>query len=57
MRSSDHAIPKIPWSGLIGARNIVMHTYDQLRPDLIREMVDVHVPRLLDQCRTILGES
>jgi uncharacterized protein with HEPN domain len=31
--SFHRAHPEIPWSGIIGARNIVMHAYEFLRPD------------------------
>jgi uncharacterized protein with HEPN domain len=36
--------PEIPWSGIIGARNIVMHAYEYLKPELIREMAETDVP-------------
>ena len=51
------AHPEIPWSGLIGARNIVMHAYEYLRPDLVREMAERDVPELLAQCLRLLGET
>jgi uncharacterized protein with HEPN domain len=51
------AHPEIPWSGLIGARNIVMHAYEYLRPDLIREMAEKDVPELLAHCLHLLGET
>jgi uncharacterized protein with HEPN domain len=33
--SFHRAHPEIPWSGIIGARNIVMHAYEFLRAGLI----------------------
>ena len=51
------AHPEIPWSGLIGARNIVMHAYEFLRPELIREMAEKEVPELLAHCLRLLGEE
>jgi uncharacterized protein with HEPN domain len=51
------AHPEIPWSGLIGARNIVMHAYEYVRPDLVREMADRDVPELLAHCLRLLGET
>jgi uncharacterized protein with HEPN domain len=50
----DH--PEIPWSGLIGARNIVMHAYEHLKPELIREMAEKDVPKLLAACLRLLEE-
>ena len=32
--------PEVPWYSIIGARNIVMHAYEYLRPELIREMAE-----------------
>jgi uncharacterized protein with HEPN domain len=48
---------EIPWSGLIGARNIVMHAYEYLKPELIREMAEKEVPELLKHCLSLLGEA
>ena len=49
--------PEIPWSGIIGARNIVMHAYEYLRPELVREMAEEDVPELLAHCLRLLGEE
>lgn len=49
--------PEIPWSSLIGARNIVMHAYDHVRPELIRQMAEEDVPKLLAYCLQQLGET
>lgn len=51
------AHPHIPWSSMIGARNVVMHAYEYVNPELIREMAEHHVPRLLDDCLGLLGEE
>ena len=48
---------EIPWSGIIGARNIVMHAYEFLRPELIGEMAEKDVPELLAHCLRLLGEE
>jgi uncharacterized protein with HEPN domain len=48
---------EIPWSGIIGARNIVMHAYEYLKPELIREMAEEEVPELLKHCLRLLGEA
>ena len=44
-------------AGIIGARNIVMHAYEYLKPELIREMAEKSVPDLLDWCLRLLQES
>jgi uncharacterized protein with HEPN domain len=40
-----------------GARNIVMHAYEHLKPELIKEMAEMHVPELLAHCLSILGDE
>jgi uncharacterized protein with HEPN domain len=55
--SFHRAHPEIPWSGLIGARNIVMHAYEFVKPQLIREMAEKDVPELLAHCLRLLGED
>lgn len=51
------AHPEIPWSSLIGARNVVMHAYEYLRPELIREMAEEDSPILLEHCLRILSDK
>jgi len=51
------AHPEIPWSSLVGARNIVMHDYEYLQSRLIREMAEEDVPELLAYCLRMLGED
>jgi len=51
----DHT--EVPWSGFIGARNVLMHAYEYLKPELIREMAEKDVPELLSNCLRILGEK
>jgi uncharacterized protein with HEPN domain len=55
--SFQRAHPEIPWSGIIGARNIVMHAYEYIRPELIREMAEKDVPELLAHCLRLLGQE
>ena len=47
--------PEIPWSSIIGARSIVMHAYEYLRPELIWEMAEKDVPILLAKMPCHLG--
>jgi len=49
--------PEIPWSGIVGARNIVMHTSESIKPELVRQMAEGDVPELLRHCLHILGEE
>ena len=40
-----------------GARNIVMHAYEYLKPELIKEMAENDVPVLLANCLRMLNED
>ena len=51
----QRAHPEIPWSGIIGARNIVMHAYEHLKPQLIKAMAESDVPELLSHCLRLLS--
>jgi uncharacterized protein with HEPN domain len=56
-KSFHDAHPEVPWSSLIGARNVVMHAYASLRPELIQEMAERDVPALLAECIRMLADS
>jgi len=55
-RSFRDEHPEIEWSALIGARNVVMHAYEHIRAELIREMAERDVPELLRQCLSLLND-
>lgn len=38
--------PDVPWSQVIGARNIIVHGYAEIEPDRIWDIVKSHVPSL-----------
>jgi uncharacterized protein with HEPN domain len=38
--SFRRAHPEIPWPEIIGARNVIIHGYEYVRPQLIREMAE-----------------
>ena len=38
--------PEIPWKGIIGQRNVLVHEYGAIKQDLIWEVVTVHLPDL-----------
>ncbi|MDD1728920.1 MAG: DUF86 domain-containing protein, partial [Methanospirillum sp.] len=40
------ADPTIPWKGIIGMRNILVHQYSSVEPSLIWEMVVTDIPVL-----------
>ena len=38
--------PEVPWSQVIGARNVIVHGYAQIEPDRIWDIVRSHLPSL-----------
>lgn len=38
--------PDVPWSQIIGARNVLVHGYAEIEPDRIWDIVKAHVPSL-----------
>jgi uncharacterized protein with HEPN domain len=49
--------PEIPWQSMIGARNILIHAYESLKPQIIQGMVDTDIPALLAAVQRVLGEA
>ncbi len=48
------AHPEIPWRGMIDARNILIHAYDQVNPHLPEDIIVRDIPELLKNVRLIL---
>ena len=40
--------PDTPWASMAGLRKVVVHEYFRVNPDLIRDILDQHLPALLD---------
>ena len=38
--------PDVPWSQVIGARNVIVHGYAEIEPDRIWDIVTSHIPSL-----------
>lgn len=38
--------PDVPWSQVIGARNVIIHGYAEIEPDRIWDIVRTHLPAL-----------
>ncbi len=47
------ANPQIPWGKIIGARNRIIHRYDQIDEDVIWEIIQTSVPDLLPKLREL----
>ena len=46
--------PQIPWSQIIGARNRLIHGYDQINPDILWDILELDMPSLAEKLNTIL---
>lgn len=42
--------PEIPWSGIIGIRNLIAHRYNKLSDTRIWEIITVEIPELREYC-------
>ena len=51
---SAHA--KIPWSEIIGMRNILIHMYHELDTEIVWKTVHENLPQLLSQLGTIISK-
>lgn len=49
--------PDIPWSGIIGQRNVVVHDYADLDNVRIWRVLDQDLPKLLQQIERLLPET
>lgn len=46
--------PEIPWRQMIGARNILIHNYDGMDPDIVWNIVQTEIPRLLASVNVLI---
>ena len=48
--------PSIPWIDIRGARNFLMHQYDDIEPETVWRTVTVSLPQLIPALREILAD-
>ena len=53
-RTVREAHPEIPWGLITGARNQFLHRYWRIDNDIVWDIVQTHVPYLLDALRNVL---
>ena len=46
---------KIPWTSIIGMRNMLAHDYGVINLDKVYEVVTVHLPHLMENIRPLLS--
>ncbi len=49
--------PAIPWRRIIGARNILIHAYDIVQPEVLEDVVERDLPMLRQQIVKLLEHS
>lgn len=47
--------PEIDWVGLVGLRNVLVHAYHRIQPDLLWQAATVEVPMVVAQLRGRTG--
>ncbi len=48
--------PEVPWSSMIGLRNVLAHEYGEIRHDLIWRIATTRIPELIESVTRILQE-
>jgi len=48
--------PEIPWSDMIGLRNVIAHQYDDLDIQQLRSVVTENIPELIQQLEPLLPD-
>jgi uncharacterized protein with HEPN domain len=48
--------PEIPWKKMAGLRDVVVHKYDEIDLDVLREIVDVNLPDVFRLLQPLLPQ-
>lgn len=51
------ALPELPWKSAISIRNIIVHAYRAVRPDIVVDTVTTDFPPLIHTLDRLLAES
>ena len=52
-RETRDAMPDVPWASIAGLRNIVVHEYFRVNPDLILDILDHQLDPLAQRLRSL----
>jgi uncharacterized protein with HEPN domain len=55
-RELREAHPDIPWGQMIGLRNVLVHGYFAVEPDIVWQVVETELPALKQKLEQILSE-
>jgi uncharacterized protein with HEPN domain len=56
-RETRDALPRIPWSDIIGMRNRVIHAYHAVNLDVVWKTVTEDLPSLIETLTDVLAEA
>lgn len=49
--------PNIPWAEIVAMRNRMIHGYDQVDFDILWDVIELHLPPLIEQLRDIVDSK
>ena len=47
---------EIPWRQMAGLRDVIVHEYDEINLDIIREIVELELPSILPRLQTLMSD-
>lgn len=48
--------PEIPWKKMAGLRDVIVHNYDEIDLDVLREIIDVNLPQVFQRLQPLLTQ-
>jgi uncharacterized protein with HEPN domain len=51
------SLPQIPWPGIVGLRNRLIHGYDEVDFDILWDILDLDLPPLITQLQSALRDA
>lgn len=46
--------PEIPWSSIIGTRNVIVHGYDQVKTQIVWDIIKNNIPQLRKSLKALV---
>ena len=46
--------PEIPWSSIIGTRNVIVHGYDQVKIQIVWDIIKNNIPQLRNSLKKLV---
>ncbi len=55
--STRQKLAEIPWPAVVGLRNRLIHAYDRVDFNILWDVVQLDLPPLIEQLKTVLGSE